>query len=84
MEGLALGDLGQLQRAQAALEQCLALYDPAVHRPDKLGGSFYGQDAKVVCLSYIGFMLWCRGYPDQAQVRSQGSCCMGPGNSTPF
>ena len=71
MMGLALGDLGRFVEAQASLEQSISLYNPDIHRPDKPGGSFYGQDPKAACLSYLGFMLWCRGYPDQAQARSQ-------------
>ena len=71
MMGLALGDLGRFVEAQAAVERSIALYDPDIHRPDLVGGSFYGQDPKATSLSYIGFILWCRGYPDQAQARIQ-------------
>ena len=71
MMGLAPGDLGGFVEAQASLEQSIPLYNPDIHRPDKLGGSRYGQDPKAACLSYLGFMLWCRGYSDQAHARSQ-------------
>ena len=71
MMGLALDDLGRFVEAQASLEQSISLYNPDIHRPDKLGGSLYGQDPRAAYLSYLGSMLWCRGYSDQAQVRSQ-------------
>jgi predicted ATPase len=49
------------------LEEALALYDPTVHR------SFvhqYGIHCQLVSPAFLGLVLFCRGFPDQALARS--------------
>jgi class 3 adenylate cyclase/predicted ATPase len=54
---------GDIREARAHLDQALALYDPAEHRPL---GTRFGQDARVHALSYRSWALWFLGYPDAA------------------
>jgi predicted ATPase len=45
------------------LDQAIALYDPALHRPL---ATRFGQDVGVVALSYRSFALWLLGYSEAA------------------
>jgi predicted ATPase len=54
---------GHIKEARAHLDQALALYDPAEHRPL---ATRFGQDARVHALSYRSWALWFLGYPDAA------------------
>ena len=67
---LALGSvyfhLGAFARAQAHLDQGIAIYDPQQHRAHAL---LSGLDLGVCCQSYTR-PLWFLGYPDQALKRS--------------
>jgi tetratricopeptide (TPR) repeat protein len=54
---------GDIREARAHLDQALALYDPAEHRPL---ATRFGQDARVHALSYRSWALWFLGYPDAA------------------
>ena len=54
---------GDIKEARAHLDQALALYDPAEHRPL---ATRFGQDARVHALSYRSWALWFLGYPDAA------------------
>ena len=45
------------------LDQAIALYDPAEHRPL---ATRFGQDVGVACLVYRSLALWLLGYPEAA------------------
>jgi predicted ATPase len=65
--GQTLFCLGELVQARAHLEQAIALYNPEQHHSHAL---LYGNDAGVMCLSWLSWTLWVLGYPDQALERS--------------
>ena len=48
---------------RAHLDQAIALYDPAEHRPL---ATRFGQDVRVAALSFRSRALWLLGYPDAA------------------
>ncbi len=56
---------GDIAGGRAHLDQAVALYDPAEHRP--LATQF-GQDVGVAALSYRSQALWVLGYPDAARL----------------
>jgi class 3 adenylate cyclase/predicted ATPase len=56
---------GDIAEGRGHLDQAIALYDPAEHRP--LAARF-GQDVGVGALSYRSQALWVLGYPDAARV----------------
>jgi class 3 adenylate cyclase/predicted ATPase len=56
----------ELARSRAHFEQAIALYDPGAHAEHALA---YGQDPAVISLSYLSWVLWLGGHPDQALVR---------------
>ena len=66
---MALGNgsyfLGEFVTSQRHLEHGLAIYEPDKHSPHV---SNVAQDLGVVCYARAGWVLWCRGYPDQARV----------------
>ena len=61
--GMSLLNTGDIAEGRAHLDQALALYDPAEHRP--LAARF-GQDVAVAILSFRSLALWLLGYPDAA------------------
>ncbi len=61
--GAAAAHLGELDRARQHLEEVVARYD-ANHHWDL--AYYLGQDPGVGALSYLSFVLWHQGYPDQA------------------
>ncbi len=62
--GVTLYDLVKLERAQVHLERALVLYDPYTH---PVHVSVYGgYDPGVACRSWLGWVQWARGLPDQA------------------
>jgi predicted ATPase len=72
--------LGELTTAWTYLEQGLALYEASRHRVLILR---YVQDPGMVCLVYAAWVLWWRGYPDQAlhyieQALALAQQCMHP------
>jgi predicted ATPase len=54
---------GDIAEGRAHLDQAIALYDPAEHRPLAMR---FGQDVGVVALSFRSFALWLLGYPEAA------------------
>ena len=60
--GSILFHFGELAPAYAHLEQAMALYGSQPPRSIATSGS----DSRTVCLSFMAFILWFRGYPDQA------------------
>jgi predicted ATPase len=62
--GVTLYDLVELDDSQRHLERALALYDPESH---PIHVSVYGgYDPGVACRSWLGWVQWLRGVPDQA------------------
>ena len=61
--GMSLLNTGDIAEGRAHLDQALALYDPAEHRP--LAARF-GQDVAVAILSFRSTALWLLGYPEAA------------------
>jgi predicted ATPase/class 3 adenylate cyclase len=63
--GLSLLCAGDIAAGRAHLDQAIALYDLAEHRPL---ATRFGQDVGVATLSYRSQALWVLGYPDAARV----------------
>ena len=61
--GASLLQTGDIAEGRGYLDQAIALYDPAEHRPL---ATRFGQDAGVVILSYRSRALWLLGYPEAA------------------
>ena len=61
--GVSLLLTGDIAEGQAYLDQAIALYDPAEHRPL---ATRFGQDVGVAILSYRSWALCFLGYPDAA------------------
>jgi class 3 adenylate cyclase/predicted ATPase len=61
--GTSLLYVGEIARGRGHLDQAIALYDPAEHRP--LAARF-GQDVRVAALTLRSWALWLLGYPDAA------------------
>ena len=57
---------GQFGPARADLEASAALYDPVTHRSHAF---IYGQDPKVIGLSWLAVTVLLLGYPDSALAR---------------
>jgi class 3 adenylate cyclase/predicted ATPase len=65
--GQNLVPLGRLESAQDQLEQSIALYDP---EKDRTLCFVYGEDPALASLFWMPWVLWFRGYPEQAEIRS--------------
>ncbi|MGE0827375.1 MAG: adenylate/guanylate cyclase domain-containing protein [Candidatus Binatia bacterium] len=68
--------IGRFSLARQHLEQGLALHDTWHGQPHPLDSLLYrlaasGQDPRIGCLSWLGWVLWHLGYPDQAWAYSQ-------------
>ena len=61
--GISLLFTGDIAEGRAHLDQAIALYDPAEHRPL---ATRFGQDVGVAILSYRSLALWLLGYPEAA------------------
>jgi class 3 adenylate cyclase/predicted ATPase len=61
--GMCLLLTGDIAAGRGRLDQTIALYDPAEHRPQ---APRLGQDVRVVALSFRSFALWLLGYPEAA------------------
>src|SRR5262249_26534354 len=54
---------GDIREGRAHLDQAIALYDPAEHRPLAMQ---FGEDQRVATLSWRSHALWLLGYPQDA------------------
>jgi predicted ATPase len=72
--------LGELQQAQAHLDEGSALYGALSHPPDL---SRFPQDPGVTCRGY-GRPLWLLGYSDQAVERGREAIALARGLAHPF
>jgi tetratricopeptide (TPR) repeat protein len=61
--GNSLWVTGNIAEGRGHLDQAIALYDPAEHRPP---ATRVGQDAAVTSLAYRSLALWLLGYPEAA------------------
>ena len=61
--GISLAFTGKIAQGQAHLNQAIALYDAAEHRPL---ATRFGIDVRVSILTYRSWALWMLGYPDAA------------------
>jgi predicted ATPase len=78
--GQTLYPLGELASAREHLELGIALHDPQQNRSLAWAGSHPG----VACLSYMAWVLWHLGYPDQALKRSYEALTLAQELSHPF
>ena len=79
--GATLFYLGEMTSARKHLEQGIALYDPQHHN------SYVSLDVVnpgVACQSYVGWALWCLGYPDQALEKSHEALTSAQELAHPF
>jgi tetratricopeptide (TPR) repeat protein len=77
--------LGDFPQAHALLEQYLASSDPdAVSVSEKLSGFGRVQDPRVYSLAFLAWVLWYRGYPDQALTKSAEAITLAEQLSHPF
>ncbi len=60
--------LGRFEDARQHLEQAITLYDPSQHRDLAYQ---QGQDPGVTALSYLSWVLWFQGYPEQAIAKQK-------------
>ncbi len=67
--GTTLVFTGDIAESRLHLDQAIALYDPAEHRPL---ATWFGQDAGVAILSYRAMALWMLGYPEAALADTKG------------
>lgn len=68
MMGVSFLFLGKVAPARMHLEQMMVIYDPQQHRNLAF---HYGQDIGAPNLSWLCWVLWSLGYPDQALQRNQ-------------
>jgi predicted ATPase len=61
--GMSLLLTGDIAAGRRLLDQAIALYNSAEHRPL---ATALGQDVRVVALSFRAFALWLLGYPEAA------------------
>jgi predicted ATPase len=62
--------VGRFSSSRSHLEEVLALYDPLSHRSLLYQA---GDDPHVGSQAYLGIVLFCIGYPDQALARSNAA-----------
>ncbi|MEH6579324.1 MAG: adenylate/guanylate cyclase domain-containing protein [Amphritea sp.] len=61
--GATLFFQGELSLAQTHFEQSIRLYDPSQHRAHAFR---YGTEPGILALNFMFWILWYRGFPDQA------------------
>ena len=61
--GASLVHAGDIAQGQVHYDQALALFDPAEHRPL---ATRFGQDIRVMILTFRSWARWLLGYPDAA------------------
>ncbi len=79
MIGLTLMFSGDFRAARDRLEQALSLYDSQPLAPPLL----MGVDQKVACLTWLAWVLWPLGYPDQAAEHSRAALARARGLGQP-
>jgi len=79
--GTSLFYLGELATSWTHLEHGLAYYEAQQHRTLTLR---YGQDPGMACFVYTAWILWLRGYPDQALGRIRVALSLAQQCKHPF
>lgn len=80
-EGMTLFHRGDFIAARDHLEQGVA---HARHESDRSHLMTHGQEPGVFCLSYLGYVLWFLGYPDQAVERVEQALQIAASKAHPF
>ena len=80
--------IGRFAVARQHLEQGIALRDTWQHQPKPLESLLYrlaanGQDPRVGCVSWLAWVLWHLGYPDQALMQSQKAVTLAQEQALP-
>ncbi|MEW6299090.1 MAG: tetratricopeptide repeat protein [Thermodesulfobacteriota bacterium] len=73
--------VAELDTARAHLEQSIALYLPQQHH---VLAFLYGQDVGVSARSYLAWVLWQLGYPEQARRRAEEALSLARQLSRPY
>src|SRR5262245_32522318 len=79
--GTSLFYVGELATAWTHLERGIAHYEAQQHRILTLR---YGPDPGMACLAYTAWILWLRGYPDQALERIRTALNLAQQCTHPF
>jgi tetratricopeptide (TPR) repeat protein len=80
--GYVLFGLGEYLAARAHFQQVISFYVPREHHHSLV--ALRGSDAGVSALAYDACCLWCLGYPEQAEVRSQEALALARELDHPF
>jgi adenylate cyclase len=80
--GIALFCFGEFPEARAHFQQVLYFYKPEKHH--RFLVNLRGSDAGLSAFAYDACCLWCLGYPDQAQKRSQEAIALAQEMNHPF
>jgi tetratricopeptide (TPR) repeat protein len=80
--GVVLFCMGEYAASLTHLEQVISVYDPEQHHHALV--LVRGSDAGTGALAYSACCLWCLGYPDQAQRRSQEALSLARELDHPF
>ncbi len=80
--GYILVGLGEFSTARAHFEQVIDFYEPQAHHDSFV--LLRGSDAGVSALAYDACCLWCLGYPEQADSRSQEAIALARELGHPF
>jgi predicted ATPase len=79
--GTSLFYVGELPTAWTHLERGIAHYEAQQHR---LLTIRYGPDPGMACFAYTAWILWLRGYPDQALERIRAALSLAQQCQHPF
>lgn len=80
--GASLYYLGELKMARTHVEAGISLYNPRQHSVDAF--FHYLADPGMTLHAYASPLIWCLGYPDQAEAQLQASQRMGEERPHPF
>ena len=83
MLGLNMYAHGELGAARAHLEQAMVIYGAQSHGVQAVR-SLPSSWVWVSCLSYVAWVLWLLGYPDQALARSQEALTLAQEQQHPY
>jgi predicted ATPase len=79
--GTTLFYLGDYAAARTHVEQGMALTDPTTQRAQALR---QGEASGLRCLGVVAQALWCLGYPEQAEQRSQEAQALAQALAHPY
>jgi predicted ATPase/exonuclease VII small subunit len=79
--GTAAMHLGRFEQARQQLEAVIAQYDPVRHRDLAYA---QGHDPAVGALSFLAFVLWQLGYPDQALAKMNEALALAHAVDHPY